>query len=404
MRRLIVLLLILIFSVWFGLEIVRHPGYLLLVYQPWMVQMPVWFALISLFIIFGLFYLLIDSIDRIQFLFYRLKNWLYFRREHQSYSKTQFGLAALIEGRWKKAERLLLAGVNQAIDPLINYLAAAKAAHEQGGFDRRDLYIKKAYAVAPKADLAIGLTQAELELNQGHFEQAQATLNRLLQSSPRHPRVLKLLEKVYIRLSDFKNLQMLIPNMRKAKVLDAQQAELFEKNIYCEILNSPRYKNLMELQAIWQDIPRSFRKNPDVLYAYANQILQFDFNTIDAKKSADLQNEIEDLIRKTLNEHWHAGLVNLYGTLPFKNLNRQLIIVGAWLKMYGQRPELLLLLGRLCVKVQLWGKAKDYYEKCLAEGPNAVATFEYGQLLEQLGENHAAMQAYKDGLAKLCNQ
>lgn len=85
----------------------------------------------------------------------------------------------------------------------------------------------------------------------------------------------------------------------------------------------------------------------------------------------------------------------------FNNLNRQLVIAGAWLKMYGQQPELLLTLGRLCMRVQLWGKARDYFEKCLALGPDAEASLEYGKLLEQLDEPNAAMQKYRDGLARL---
>src|SRR3990167_2504880 len=108
MLRLIIWLIILVASVWFGLAILRHPGYLFLVYQPWMVQMPLWFALISLILIFGLFYLLISSIDRLQFLLFRIQNWFRFRREHKLYSKTQHGLALLIEGQWRKAEKLLL--------------------------------------------------------------------------------------------------------------------------------------------------------------------------------------------------------------------------------------------------------------------------------------------------------
>ena len=79
MQRLIIFLLLLIASVWLGLEIIWHPGYLLVVYQPWMVQMPLWFALLSVIIFLVLFYLLIDSIDRLQFLWYRLKNWLHSR-------------------------------------------------------------------------------------------------------------------------------------------------------------------------------------------------------------------------------------------------------------------------------------------------------------------------------------
>ena len=403
MWRLFLFLLILIFSVWFGLEIAHHPGYLLVVYEPWMVQMPIWFALLSFLIILGLFYLIITSIDRIRFLIYRFKNWLHFRREHKSYSKTQLGLTALIEEKWKRSEQLLMAGVNQTLDPLINYLAAAKAAHEQKAYDRRDVYIQKAYKIAPDADLAIGLTQAQLEFDQGQFEHAEATLNHLFEKSPYHPGVLKLLEKIYVRLGDFDQLMKLIPNMRKAKVLNQEQAVLFEKNLYAEMLKDTRIKSVEDLQKLWWSMPRAFRKNPELIYLYAKQLLRFHvaLKTIDPKRADDVQKEAEDLIRKTLNHTWHEGLVDLYGTIRFKNINRQLVVAGAWLKMYGERSALLLLLGKLCVEEKLWGKAKDYFEKCIAQGQNPQCIFEYGKLLEQLGDTNAATQLYRNELMQI---
>lgn len=396
MWSLTVFLCLLIISVWLGIEIVQHPGYLLLVYKPWMVQMPFWFALLSLIVLFFLFYLLIDSIDRFQFMWFRLKNWLQFRREHQFYSKTQQGLSALIEARWKKSEKLLIAGVNQTGEPLMNYLGAAKAAHEQQAYDRRDAYIQTAYKIAPNADLAIGITQAELELEQNKFEQAAATLNHLKQVAPRHPRVLKLLEKVYIHLGDWKGLRAIIPNMYKAKLITAEETELFEKNIYCEMFRSATNKSLSEIKEMWDNVPRVQAKNPDVVYEYIKQLQRFELIS-----NNEISKEIEDLIRKTIKNTYHPELVKLYGSLPFDNLNRQLVIVGGWLKLYGSRPEILLTLGKLCTRVQLWGKAKDYFEKCLSLGPNPEASFAYGKLLERLGESESALQKYREGLAEL---
>lgn len=392
MRRLFIFLIFLIASVWFGVAFIRHPGYLLLVYQPWMVQMPLWFAVLSTLIIFGLFYLLIDSIDRIHFLFYRLKNWMQFRREHKAYSNTQRGLTNLIEGRWKKAEKLLLVGVSQTTEPLINYLGAARAAHEQKAFDRRDDYIQKAYNIAPKEDIAIGIVQSELEMSQGQFEHAAATLNHLRQESPRHPRVLFLLEKVYTRLADWNQLRSIVPELRKAKVITKEQEAIFEKNVNLEIFRQHTFETLEALQVAWNALPKAVRKNPDVVYAYALQLQRFNETKT-----------MEDVIRKTLKHSWHGGLVNLYSTLPFDNLNRQLVILGAWLKMYGPHQEILLALGRICTKVQLWGKAKDYFARCLELGPSPEASLEYGKLLEHLGDTEAALQVFKDGIYAQAN-
>lgn len=389
MLRLIGFILVLMASIWAGVEMMHHPGYLLLVFQPWMVQMPIWFALLAFIIFLVLFYILIDSWDRLCFLGFRIQNWFRFRHEHESFSKTQQGLSALIEGRWKKSEQLLIAGVNPKVEPLMNYLGAAKAAHEQGAFDRRDAYIQKAYKVAPRADIAIGLTQSELEVELDQLEQAQATLNHLRQKDPKHPRVLKLLEKVYVRKGDWQNLLLIIPALRKSKAISNEQAEIFEKNIYCEMLHKASNQPLEEVQKIWNSIPRYFRKNPDVVTAYVQQLVRFSTSS----------KEVEELIRKVLKIEYQPVLVNLYSKLPFTNLNRQLVIVGAWLKTYGQRPELLLALARLCVRVQLWGKAKDYFDKCLKIGPNIEASLEYGKLLERLEEPEAAMLKYREGLA-----
>lgn len=399
MRRLIIILLFLVASVWLGMLAIRHPGFLLIVYQPWMVQMPLWFAILGFLLFFGLFYIVVDSIDRVGFLWFRLKNWLHIRREHKSYSKTQQGLAALIEGRFKKSEKLLLAGVNQSIDPLMNYLGAARAAYEQGGYARCDGYIQKAYEIAPKAKLAIGLTQAELEFKQNQLEKATATLTHLRTLSPNQPRVLRLLEKIYVRRGEWKNLQSLLSGLRKAKLLTADEAETFEKNIYCEMFRAAGDKRLSDVRLLWNEVPRHLKKQPDIVSAYVAQL----FKHLPVTGS-ETSREIEELIRKVLKTTWHAELARIYGQLTFADYNRQLIIVGAWLKMYGQQAELLLLLGKCCAHLQLWGKAKDYFARCLALGPNAEVSLAYGRLLEALNEPQEAMQKYKEGLVMLASE
>ena len=390
MRRLLTLLLFLTASVMLGLTIVRHPGYLFIVSKPWQIQMPLWFASTALFIVFVLFYLFVDSVDRLEFWWFRVKNWFRLRREHKSYSKTQHGLALLIEERWQKAERMLLQGADQAVEPLMNYLGAARAAQAQHAFERRDKYLRKAYQIAPQAELAIGLTQAELELEQDQLEQAAATLHRLREISRRHPRVLKMQEKVYIRLADWQSLRLLLPDLRKAKVLTAEQAMQFEKNIYCEMLRTAGTKDRAELARLWADMPRSARKNPDIVLVYVQQLLSF----------GELA-EAEQIIQKTLKLSWQPELMKIYSKFNFDNLNRQLIIAGAWLKIYGEKPEILLFLGKTCAQIQLWGKAKDYFEKCLAQGPNPEAALEYGRLLERLGDNADAVQSYREVLKEL---
>lgn len=393
MSRLFFWLIILAVSICFGLLLVQHPGYVFIVAKPWMIQMPLWFAAVGLFAAFAVFYMCIDSIERIQFWWYRVKSWWRLRREHKSYSKTQHGLALLIEGRYSKAERFLLQGVNQNVDPLMNYLGAARAAHALKAYDRASQYLKEAKKVAPHAELAIGLTQAEFQIEEHQFEQAATTLNHLRKLSKRHPAVLRLLEKVYVRLGAWEQLRELLPEMRRAKIFTDEHYTHFEKTIYSELLRQAGKNDKAELDRMWSSLPRSARCQPDVVLVYVQQLQSFGDQT-----------KTEDLIRSVLRYEWQPDLMKIYSTLSFDNLNRQLVIAGAWLKMYGQKPEITLFLGKVCARIQLWGKAKDYFEKCLEAGPNPEAVLEYGRLLEQLNDKEEAVTQYREVLKDLAER
>ena len=54
--------------------------------------------------------------------------------------------------------------------------------------------------------------------------------------------------------------------------------------------------------------------------------------------------------------------------------------------------------AQLCLRNELWGKARSYLETAIAIRPSPEAFHEYGKLLTQLGEGEAAAEAYRDGL------
>lgn len=391
MLRLLIFLIFLVASVWLGLEIFKHPGYLMIVYHPWLIQIPIWFAILSFLILLLLFYLLINGIDRLHLLAYQIKSWLRLRQEQKAFSTTQHGLAALIEGRDKVAEQLLIRGATKTNEPLINYLGAARAAQAQNALDRRDRYMQKAYQAAPQATIAIGLAQAELEMAQHQYEHAAATLNHLRQMSPKQPQVIKLLEKTYTRLADWTNLLTLIPSLKKAKILTDEEFQVFEKNLHVQLLRHPRPNTLTQIEHLYAAVPRALRKHPEIVLAYVEQLARY----------PDTQATIEEVIQKTLKTTWSSDLILFYSQLIFKEPHRQLAIADQWVKTHGQKPELLFLLGKICVQVQLWGKAKDYFERCLSYGPNPYASLAYGQLLEHLDQRDGAIEKYRDGLKSL---
>ncbi|MDR3490566.1 MAG: heme biosynthesis HemY N-terminal domain-containing protein [Gammaproteobacteria bacterium] len=388
MIKFIFVLIIFVISAWLGLCIAEDPGFALFSYHQWSVEMPLWFAAAALLILFYLGYLVLQLFNSVDFSLYRWKNWLRWRNRYKSYSKTNRGLLELIEGNWKNAESYLLAGIQKTDSPLINLLAAAKAAHEQGAYEKRDTYLRQAHDFAPNADVAIGLTQAQLQFDQGQLEQALATLRHLRSVAPKHPVVLKLLERVYVRLGDWQELLSLLPSLRKANLITADELSHFEKNIYLEFLHAVEGKNESEIREVWDRIPRKLKTNPELVACFARQLLNY----------SDAVDELDELLRKTIKSHWDPELVKLYGLLVTEKPARQLAAAEKWISLYPQQPILFLTLGNLAKRSQLWGKSKTYYETSLRLGVNPATYAAYGDLLESLKDPVAAAQSYHDGL------
>ncbi len=390
MRRFITLVIILIFSVWLGLRVAKDPGLALFTYNNWSVEMPLWFALLSLIAVMIMIYFIVRLIDGIDSSVYRWRNWLRWRRKNKAYSKTNRGLLELIEGHWRNAENYLLEGIDQSDAPLINYLAAAKAAHERGAYDKRDMYLHQAHDLAPQADVAIGLTQAQLQFDQGQLEQALATLNHLRSIVPLHPVVLKLLEKLYIRLADWKNLVKLLPSLRKAKIMTTNQLDQLEQHVYQELLNqtASRAESLKNLDEFWVSMPRRLQKNPRLVYCYAKHLSPY----------PTAATELEELINHTVKKTWDSDLVKLYGELETNDPKKQLAHAERWLKLYPHQAILFLTLARLSMRCQLWGKTRHYLDESLKLAATPEAYVAYGKLYEELGDMASAVKSYRDGL------
>src|SRR5699024_8522134 len=104
------------------------------------------------------------------------------------------------------------------------------------------------------------------------------------------------------------------------------------------------------------------------------------------------------LIRGHLKRHWDPALALLFGDLETRDATGQLTTVEHWLKQYGEEPELLLVAGQLCLRSQLWGRARSYFETSLKSLSRPDALMVLGHLFEQLEQPDEARMAYRQGL------
>ncbi|MEL7399893.1 MAG: metal-dependent phosphohydrolase, partial [Pseudomonadota bacterium] len=106
----------------------------------------------------------------------------------------------------------------------------------------------------------------------------------------------------------------------------------------------------------------------------------------------------ELLLRKNLQRNWDDRLIERYGIVEGRDTNRQLLEAESWLKERPGNAQLLLTLGRLALRNQLWGKARDYFASSLKIKGSAGAYAEMARLLAHLGEHEKSTEYYQRGL------
>ena len=312
------------------------------------------------------------------------------RRYDKSRKMLNQGLIDLAEGRFDQAEKNLIKLVDFSENPLLHYLAAARAAQHQGRHDERDQYLMAAHEARPEAEIAIGVTQAELQLAHQQTEQALATLLHLRSLAPRHSYVLKLFARVSFELEDWSTLVELLPEMRKKKLTSESKLKIMEDRGYKGMLDLAAAQGKLQLlEQAWSRVPKLIQSEPGIIIHYINLI------NLNGWKSGSA----ESLVVKSLDQNWDNRLVEIYGLFNGVNADTQLKQAENWLQDYGQNEVLLLALGRICMRAKLWGKAQGYLEASVGINPAPASYLALAKLLElHLQQPDRASEYYKKGL------
>ena len=390
MKYLIILLTVLLASTSVSLLIKDDPGYVVLSYGQWTAETSLAFLIGSVLVGYCIAYaclrlfLFIWRLPR----FIRKQNTL--RKANRARLGLNKGLIELAEGRWQAAEKLLAKHAPHSENPLINYLSAARAAQHLDAHERRDEYLRLAHKNTPAADIAIGLTQAELQLAHNQTEQALATLTHLRGLAPKHNYVIRLLAKLYQELGDWQQLCELLPSMRKRHILSEKKLTALENTAFKGyLLEASKHTQHQPLVDAWQTLPKKLKEEEDLFCLYIKNLSHFKL----------AQDEAEQLLRTRLNKHWSESSAELYGKIQATDHVAQLEYAESCLKKHENSAALLLALGRLSTHSQLWGKARHYLETSISIQPSPDAHMKLGELLEhQMNDKESAQEHFKKGL------
>jgi len=193
---------------------------------------------------------------------------------------------------------------------------------------------------------------------------------------------LRLLVRARRGLGDWPELLTLLPWLHKRRVLDAEEMEALEFQVHTGMLAAAH-----DVKQAWNGIPAEQRKRSALIEYYGNLLLE---------AGDDL--EAEKVLTKAIKRDWDGRLVAMYGRIRGRDPARRLKQAESWLKSHPEDAGLMLCLGRLSLRNDLWGQARDYFETSHRLAPSSETCAELGRLLFSLGEREKSARYYREGL------
>ncbi len=356
--------------------VAEDPGSVLLRMRGWRVQTSVVAAIVILLLVWALLSL-----------GWRLLRWPFgaLSRRHRRLSQQRLGegLVALIEGRHGDAERDLnrAARLDTLRGPAL--LASAEAASRRGEHARALESLNQASQAAPQAARVL---RARLLRREDKPAEALALLVPESEKAGLTPGGWRELALAALESGDIRRARDALEPLHKSGALGTRAYAALEVRVLAAALTAA--PDGAALNALWSQLPKAQRRVPAVVDAYARRASSFGLNL-------PAMDEVEAALRR----EWSALLIETYGSLPGDDVEPRLRRAESWLDAHPNDASLLLTLGRMCVRLKLWGKAHQYLRRSLALAPNAAVWESLGDAFAGEGDAVQAQRCYRNALA-----
>ncbi len=360
-----------------------NSGYVLMALPGHRIELSLNFALILAVTGFVAVYLVVRLLATTLELPERVARFRAGRRSAAAHDELIGALRDYFAGRYARAERSMNRAVALGGPADLGAVIAASAAHELRAPERRDGYLAGLVADPAKPDAARAVSEARMLLDERRPGDALAALAVL---PKKHTAALRLELRARQRLGQWDLVPALVDQLEKRGVFGQDRADTERSHAWRQSLERDA-GDAAALAAVWKRVPERYRRDIAVASAAAT-----------AFQALGRCAEAQEVIERCLDADWDSRLVTLYGECSGPDTLRQIERAERWLKDHREDAALLLALGRLCARQQLWGKAQNYLEASIAIEPTYVAHLELARLHEHLERPEAAALQYRAGL------
>jgi HemY protein len=290
---------------------------------------------------------------------------------------------ALLEGRYARVERAARDAQASPENAALAALLAARAAHRMQEYGRRDDWLRQAEGDR-SVSMARLVASAEMWTETRETERAQEAIGELQRSGGRHIHASRIALGVNAQAHRWDEVLKGVRLLGKRRALHEVSAQGYRLAAYRGRLADHRL-DADDLVAECRRIPTDELRRPE-LAAEAARLLA-------AVGRGDVAAE---LIEAALKEGWDTRLVALYGRIDAPPYRSRIEQASAWLAEHASDPELLLALGLLCEREQLWGKARGYLADSRRLRPSGETSLALARIAEATGDEAAAREYFRE--------
>lgn len=369
-----------------------NPGNVVLFYPPYRIDMSLNFVVIVLAGAFLLLLTIVNAVRATMALPRRVVEYRAMRQLRESGRALHDALRAYLEGRFGRAEK---SAARAAASPDYAGLAAligARAAQRVHQPARRDQWLA---AAAEDNSVRTARLMSMVELlaeDNNEAEAALAALHELNANGIRHAQALRLALKVNQNTRNWPEVLRLVRLLDKHQALHPTLSRRLRDLAYEALL--PRAADDLEaLRKFWSSVPSADRVSPTVAVLAANAFV-----------TAGRAQDAAEILQQALVVQWDVRLLRAYRRCAAPEgsaaLLAQIEQAEHWLRERPNDAELSLLLGALCQRQKLWGKAQRHLEQALLgaiERPTRQEVhLRLAQMHEELGQMESAATHYRE--------
>ena len=378
MRFLFWFLLLAVAAVVAALAAKLNSGYALLVAPPYRIELSLNLLLVLIVVGFFSLYFGLRMVARTAQLPAEVRLWRRRQKEQRARSKLDAAIVALLEGRYGKAQQEAKEALSLPHSTGLAALVAARAAIDVRRFDAAEGFLSRPETQVTSLAVPRLTLSAEIALEQGQPQEALRILESLRREAGLHTAALRLELRATQAARRYAAVPPLVEQLVKRGVFDVAQGEQVRIAAQREQLRALAYDG-SGLRDAWNRLPEATRTQAQIARAAALSFLQLGGDR-----------EAADIVARSLDREWNSDLVELYGECRLGDPTLQLEQAERWLTTHNQDAVLLRVLGVLCQRQQLWGKAQTYLEASLALEDHWRTRLALGEMLGRLARSDEA--------------